>query len=76
MVEEHVVEFGAKFYCYFFSGRKPKVKSLKMSLVKDGRKMKLVCKVKSKSQEVQILWRKDGQPVQPLQGKIKIRQRR
>ena len=76
VVAEQLVKLGAEIYCYFFSGRKPRVKSLGMDLTKNGRKLKLICKIKSKNQKTQILWRKDGAPIQTDQSRIKIRQRR
>jgi len=56
-------------------GNKPRVKSLEMNLMKNGKKLKLVCKTKNKNKDTQILWRKDGAPIKTDQ-RIKIRQRR
>ena len=64
------------FMFLFFAGKKPVVKSVDMTLVNNSDKVKLVCRIKDFSRETEIYWKKDGQPVIEIQGKIKIRSRR
>ena len=66
-----------KYLCsLYFEGKKPMVKSVDMTLINNSNKVKLVCRIKDFSRETEIYWKKDGQPLIEIQGKIKIRSKR
>ena len=60
----------------FVAGKKPVVKSVDMTLINDSDKIKLVCRVRDFDQVTKISWKKDGQPLGELPGKIRIRSKR
>ena len=64
------------FNVFLFAGKKPIVKSVDMTLVKNSDKVKMVCRIKDYSRDTEILWRKDGQHIINTEGKIKIREKR